>query len=152
MAEQFMMSEVNKFDASEVGCIPSLERMNSCLGPVTTSSLIWALDKDNIQLFSEQLMDLDGEQLNEELTDYQSSTILHIVAMSGKIEFMRELMTRRDINPNMPHKILKKFPLHVAAEKGDSEMIDLLLNCGSDVNARMENGDTPLHVLGMIVK
>ena len=148
MAEKFMMSEMTKFSASDVGCIPSLDRMNSCLGPATTSSLLWALEKNNIQLFSEQLMDLDLEQINEELLDQKHSTILHLVTESRKVEFMRELMTRRDVNPNTPHKVLKKFPIHVAAESGDLEMIRLLLKCGADVNARMENGNTPLHVLG----
>ena len=73
---------------------------------------------------------------------------MHLVTESRKVEFMRELMTRRDVSPNTPHKVLKKFPIHVAAESGDLEMIRLLLKCGADVNARMENGNTPLHVLG----
>ena len=148
MGDQLMMTELNKFKETEAGCIPSLDRMNSCLGPATTSSLAWALKTDNIQLFSEQLMDLDTDQVNEELVDHDSSTILHLVTASGKIEFMRELMTRRDVNLNTPHRRLKNLPLHIAAEKGDIEMIELLLNYGSNVNAQMENGDTPLHVLG----
>ena len=149
MAEILMMSDLTKFNASDVGCIPSLDRMNSCLGPATASSLLWALEKDNLQLFSEQLMDLDLQQINEELLDYGHSTILHLVAKSGKVDFMQELMARRDVNPNLPHRNEKMFPLHIAAEKGDFDMIKLLLNCGSDVNARTEHGDTILHVLGM---
>ena len=148
MAETLMMSELTKFNASEVGCIPSLDRMNSCLVPATTSSLLWALEKDNIQLFREQLMDLDLQQINEELLDYGHSTIVHLVAKSGKVDFMHELMARREVNPNIPHRNEKRFPLHMAAEKGDFDMIKLLLKCGSDVNARMENGETILHVLG----
>ena len=147
MAENFMMSDLKKFDASEMGCIPTFDRMNSCLGPATTSSLLWALEKDNLQLFSEQLMDLDLEQIHEEVGD-ANFTILHLVAQSGKVNFMQELMTRRDVNPNTPHKTLKKYPLHFAAEKGDADMIGFLLKCGADVNARMENGDTILHILG----
>ena len=148
MAEKFNMTALGKFDASDVGCIPSFERMNSCLGPATTSSLLWALENNDLQLFSEQLMELDLQQINEEMLDHGSSTVLHLVAQSGKIEFMREMMTRRDVNPNTPHSVQKRFPVHVAAEKGDVDMIQLLLKCGADVNARMENGDTVLHVLG----
>ena len=148
MAETLIMSDLNKFNASEVGCIPSLDRMNSCLGPATTSSLLWAFEKDNIQLFSEQLNDLDLEQIYEELLDYGHSNILHLVAKSGKVDFMRELMARRDVNPNSPHRNEKRFPIHMAAEKGNFKMIELLLNCKADVNSRMENGDTILHVLG----
>ena len=36
-------------------------------------------------------------------------------------------------------------PLHVAAQKGTPEVIDVLLNTGLDPNARMEDGTTPLH-------
>ena len=39
-----------------------------------------------------------------------------------------------------------KFPIHVAVENGQENIVDLLLMCGADVNARMENGSTPLHV------
>ena len=68
--------------------------------------------------------------------------------MSGKVEFMHELMRRRDVNPNHPHKVLKKFPIHMVAEQGNDETLGLLLDCGADVNAKMENGDTALHILG----
>ena len=94
-------------------------------------------------------MDLDLEQINEEVGD-ANFTILHLVAQSGKVNFMQELMTRRDVNPNTPHKTLKKYPIHFAAEKGDADMIGFLLKCGADVNARMENGDTILHILGKV--
>ena len=93
MAENFMMSDLKKFDASDLGCIPSFDRMNSCLGPATTSSLLWALEKDNLQLFSEQLMDLELEQIYEELGE-ANFTILHLVAQSGKVNFMQEPIQR----------------------------------------------------------
>lgn len=146
------MSEYNKFDADDIGCIPSLDRMNSCLGPANTTSLVWALEKGDVQTFAEQLMELDSTQINEELIDRQHSTILHLVVESGRIDFMHELMRRRDINPNHLHTNLKKFPIHVAAEQGDNDMISILLDCGADVNARTESGDTPLHVLGRYPK
>jgi ankyrin repeat protein len=36
-------------------------------------------------------------------------------------------------------------PLHVAAEMGDVAKVKSLLAAGADVNARDEDGDTPLH-------
>ena len=148
MAEEFRMTEYNKFEIDEVGCIPTLDRMNSCLGPASPTALVWALEKGNLQLFSELLLDLDAVQINEELADHSHSTILHLATLSGKVDFVRELLRRREVNPNYSHRIQKRFPIHVAAEQGNNEIISLLLDCGADINSKMENGDTALHVLG----
>ncbi len=40
-----------------------------------------------------------------------------------------------------------RFPLHVAAEKGDERCLHWLLLSGADANAKMGNGSTALHVL-----
>ena len=47
---------------------------------------------------------------------------------------------------NLPHKILSKYPLHIAAEKGLWKIVKILLDAGADVNVKMENGSTPLHL------
>lgn len=43
-----------------------------------------------------------------------------------------------------PNMILRRTPLHLAAEKGRIEIIDLLLANNADVNARDHSGRTPL--------
>ena len=45
----------------------------------------------------------------------------------------------------MKRRVTKKFPLHLAAENAEVEMLRALLSNGADVNAKMENGSTALH-------
>ena len=33
---------------------------------------------------------------------------------AGKVDFVKEILRRRDVDPNQPHQMLKKNPLHVA--------------------------------------
>ena len=80
------MTEYTKFETDEVGCIPTLDRMNSCLGPASPTALVWALEKGNLQLFSELLLVLDAAQINEELVDHNHSTILQqLTALHARI-------------------------------------------------------------------
>ena len=72
--------------------------------------------------------------------------MLYIAVEEEKTDYIRELLRRRDVNPNLPNKVLRKFPLHVAVENGNVEVTKMLLNCGGDVNAKMENGNTALHL------
>jgi ankyrin repeat protein len=37
-------------------------------------------------------------------------------------------------------------PLHVAAEKGESNKVETLIRVGTDINARAANGQTALHI------
>jgi hypothetical protein len=55
-----------------------------------------------------------------------------------------EIMLRNNARPNQPNQ-LGEIPLHVAAALGNQQIADILILYGSDVDARNNFGDTPLH-------
>ena len=88
-------------------------RMDSCL--VTGDGkmdLVGALEADNLRLFVDILC-VDDVDVNGDIAERQHSNILHLAVTAGKIEFAKEILKRRDINPNAPHVALKKFPLQM---------------------------------------
>jgi ankyrin repeat protein len=120
------------------------QRMNSCIG-TPHEEVLAAFNDDNLQLFLDLVHEKELD-VNYEYSDQNCSTLLHLCVASGKADFVQEVLSRRDVNPNIPHKILQKFPLHVAVESGTVAIVKLLLYSGADVNSRMGNGSTPLHL------
>ena len=59
---------------------------------------------------------------------------------------MKQLLDR-NVNPNQRYDSYNWTTLHYAAENRNVEIIELLLEHGADINARLSkgNGDTPLH-------
>ena len=49
------------------------------------------------------------------------------------------------------NKVDKETPLHVAASKGNSEIVRTLLGYGVDKDAKEENGWTPLHIAAKVL-
>ena len=135
---KYTQLRMKKFQPMMIG------RMDSCISGDPNEELASALQADNLRLFVD-LLNSDEVDVNAEIGPENRSTILHLAVQAEKAEFVREIVKRRDLNPNIPHKILKKFPLHVAAENGDSESLKLLSLSGADLNAKMENGSTALH-------
>lgn len=118
--------------------------MNSCI-TVPQDEILLALDEANLQLFADIVND-DELDINHEYVERNCSSLLYLCVSGGKLEFTKEVLRRRDVNPNVPHKILKKYPLHQAVEDGNVVLVDLLLRAGSDINVKMENGNMPLHL------
>ncbi|CAB4054829.1 unnamed protein product [Lepeophtheirus salmonis] len=108
--------------------------------------LISAMDEGDLRLFSDILAD-DALDVNKEYSEYNNSTVLHLaLSQPGKEEFALQVLLRPDLNPNIPHKIVRSFPIHLAAEIGAHEVIQSLIDINADVNARIENGNTALHL------
>ena len=91
-----------------------------------------------VDLLSEDRVDVNRE--------YQENTILQTVVEAERIDFAKEVLRVASCDPNIPNKISKKVALHLAVEKGNLELTKLLLDCGADINAKMQNGNTALHV------
>ena len=71
------------------------------------------------------------------------NTNLFKAIKNGNTAKVKELITRVSINDKNDEG---KTPLHVAAQKGDLEIVNLLLNLEVDINAQDSEGNTPLHV------
>ncbi len=66
-----------------------------------------------------------------------------VAALAGRNFRLAQLLHLRGSSVE-PQGDFNKTPLHSAAYYGDLEMVQILLDCRADVNARAERGSTPL--------
>lgn len=77
--------------------------------------------------------------------DMDGCTPMHYAAIKGNTEVVKILLTSGK-NKNIDDRnIWRKTALHIAAEYGHSDLINLLLGYGAAINALDSNKDTPLH-------
>ena len=117
MREDFAMTDMKKSSPAQLACA----RMDSCFGDPAVE-LAEALDEDNLRLFVDILC-LDSLDVNKELEQRDFSSILFLAVSKGKEDFVRELAKHAKINPNLPHRTSKNYPIHVAAEAGNVRML-----------------------------
>ena len=66
-----------------------------------------------------------------------------VAALAGRHFELARVLCRKGSSVNPPGR-LKNFPLHCAVYNMDLEMVQVLVDCGADVNARNHHGLTPL--------
>jgi transient receptor potential cation channel subfamily A protein 1 len=126
-------------------------RVNSCMTADEDASLhelIAALEQDNLRLFCDIINSAEDVDFNCELSSFNGRTPLFLAVESGKCAFVHELLRVKSVDPNRPDSQEKRYPIHVAAEAGRRDLLEELVHSGgADVNAKMENGSTALHIL-----
>jgi len=96
-----------------------------------------------------QARDLDSflDLLQQSATDVASSCLVSACRKADCTQFV-ELLLRHGADPNTLNPILQKTPLHIAAEQGCYETLQVLLYDGRiNVNALNGSDQTVLHVL-----
>lgn len=91
---------------------------------------------------------LDTEKLQEiyELHDNEGNTVLHLACESQQENIVRHLVDKRrtDIDARN-HSKNGEAPIHVAAQFQSTDIIDILLSQGADIETKDANDCTPLH-------
>jgi ankyrin repeat protein len=93
----------------------------------------------------EQLLDMGAGKTAE---DDQARSPLYCVgnecSAPGASQIVRALLQRSATNVNAVHGVKRCTALHMAARRGNVEVIRALLDGGADMEARDSVGDTPL--------
>ncbi|KAM9239070.1 CARD- and ANK-domain containing inflammasome adapter protein-like [Leptosomus discolor] len=77
--------------------------------------------------------------------DMDGCTPMHYAATKGDTEIAKILLTSGKNNNVDDRNIWRKTALHIAAEYGHSDLINLLLSHGAAINALDSSKDAPLH-------
>jgi len=71
-------------------------------------------------------------------------TALHFAASEGRLEVVKELITKPDIE-KQPHSSLLRTPLHMACMRGFTKVARVLILNGADKDVKDFDENTPLH-------
>ncbi|KAM6124599.1 CARD- and ANK-domain containing inflammasome adapter protein-like [Pterocles gutturalis] len=77
--------------------------------------------------------------------DMDGCTPMHYAAIKGNTEIVKTLLISEKNKNTDDRNIWRKTALHIAAEYGHSNLINLLLSHGAAINALDSSKDTPLH-------
>jgi ankyrin repeat protein len=91
-------------------------------------------------MLQRQEVDVNGQDIN-------GKTGLHIASEINAASLV-SLLLYYGANPNIFTNLDVGYylPIHKACEKGNKEVVEILVKAGSDLNARNKVGQTPLHV------
>jgi len=123
---------------------PSWARMESCLG-VTAPVLAECILRNDRHHFIDGLND-DNVDLNEEMEEHQGQTLLHLAVREHR--FVEDLLRSGKVDVDQVNSANKMSVVHIAAEKGQYDLLHLLLDFGkANAMAKMADGRTPLHLV-----
>ena len=91
---------------------------------------------------------LDQEKLQElyELCDNEGNTLLHLACQSQTKNVVQHLVHKGRANIDARNTLKdREAPLHVAAQFQSTEIVNILLDHGADIETRDANNCTPLH-------
>jgi len=86
-----------------------------------------------------------GRRKKNDCGDADADSLFAAVA-TGDLARVKRLAIDCGVDPNVREDDKGATPLHVAAEYGYSEIVEVLLEHGADPNIRDKYGETPLHV------
>ena len=77
---------------------------------------------------------------------------LHTACQKGKVKLVKELLNDENIKTsiNVRAGVFGYTPLHEATSSGKAEIIELLLECGANVDAKSNGRYTSLHIAATI--
>ncbi|GFT69449.1 inversin [Nephila pilipes] len=106
--------------------------------------LHWAVTNSNPNALEcvKVLLEQEGSLINWQAYDGRSA--LHLAVATGSVEVVRFLVGREDCDVDIVDNMFCT-PLHLAAEKGFSEKVDILLSGRAFYTSSDENGATALH-------
>lgn len=87
-----------------------------------------------------------AESCNIDTLDYFGYSPLHWASYLQQVDTAR-LLLQAGAAVNLPTRSQNETPLHFAAAHQQSDMISLLVGCGANVEARLWDGRTPLHLV-----
>jgi len=89
----------------------------------------------------EQLLDMGAGQTNDDRALY---CVGNECSAPGASRIVHVLLQRSAVRVNAAHGVKRCTALHMAARRGNVEVIEALLDGGADIEARDSAGDTPL--------
>lgn len=70
--------------------------------------------------------------------------VIHTAVEKENIALLKMILATKP-DPDMRDKLHKQTALHIAARKGNTELIKILINANADIDACDGSGETPLH-------
>ncbi|KAL2545064.1 Ankyrin repeat family protein [Forsythia ovata] len=112
---------------------------------ILENNLFEAAAEGNVNSLKKLLQE-DPIILDRVIVNNFSDTPVHVAAILGHVDFVREILGRK---PEFTRELNTRLssPLHLASAKGHSEVVRVLLSANSQMClARDRNGLTPLHL------